>query len=105
VSAGKVEKQINQVVDLLSRIEADKYFEELHKPFWKKYGKPKMISGKPNERGSIPVTIKYPKETPQNRARIGREALRLGKEEHRLRARDLEKALGLMLKNIWSWWD
>lgn len=36
----QVAKEIQTVVDLFKRIEADPYFEELHRPFWKKYGKP-----------------------------------------------------------------
>ena len=103
--APRIGKEIQRVVDLLERIEADQYFEELHKPFWKKYGRPKMISGKPDSRGLIPVTIQYPKETKASRTAINRESLRLAKMEQKLRSRDLELAFNLMLKNIWGWWD
>lgn len=104
-AAPRVGKEIQQVVDLLERIEDNKYFEELHKPFWKKYGKPKMKFGKPDDRGSRNVTVTYPKETAANRTQIHRESLRISKMEHKLRARDLERAFKLMQKHIWGWWD
>ncbi|MGK5089925.1 hypothetical protein WDW86_20430 [Bdellovibrionota bacterium FG-2] len=103
--APKVGKEIREVVNLLKRIEDDRYFEELHRPFFKKYGKPKMISGKPDARSLIPMIIKYPKETPRNRKQRIRESLQLSKEEDHLRRQDLKKAFRLMEKNIWNWWD
>lgn len=105
VNSERYARQIQKVVDLLLRIEAEPYFEELHKPFWKKYGKPRMIYGKADERGSVPVTVRYAKETARNRKQIGRELKRLSALEHRMRARDLHKAFQLMEKYIWYWWD
>ena len=103
--APKVGREIREVVDLLKRVEEDRYFEELHRPFWKKYGKPTMISGKDDGRGLAPVTIKYPKETPRNRKQRIRESIRIDREERRLREEDLKKAFRLMEKNLWNWWD
>lgn len=103
--AAKVGREIQAVVTLLKRVEEDRYFEELHKPFFKKYGNPRMITGKPDGRGTVPVTVRYYKETPRNRKQRIRESLRLAKKEEQMRREDLKKALRLIEKNIWNWWD
>lgn len=104
--AKKVGREIDEVAKLLKRVEEDRYFEELRRPFFKKYGHPKMISGKPIKGGrAVPVTIAYSKETSRNRNQITKESLRLSKLEDQLRRQDLKRAFDLMLKHIWGWWD
>ncbi|HLD99946.1 MAG TPA: hypothetical protein VJB59_06790 [Bdellovibrionota bacterium] len=104
--AKKVGKEIDEVVRLLKRIEDDPYFKEIRKPFYKKYGYPKMVFGKRIKgRNSVEATVVYPRENPRNREQIARESLRLSKLEDELRRKDLKRAFDLMLKNIWGWWD
>lgn len=103
--ATKVGKEIQAVVDLLKRIEEDKYFEELHKPFLKKYGNPKLVLEKCKNGTNSSITFKYSKETLKNRSQRMKEQNRLAKLEHQLRKKDLEQAFKLMSNNIFGWWD
>lgn len=77
----------------------------MHKPFWKKYGKPKMILEKCENSTNYSVTFKYPKETLKNKSNRMKEQIRLAKLEDQLRKKDLEQAFKLMSKNIFGWWN
>lgn len=106
MSDQKVGKQIKQVEDLFERVCKDEYYAEISKDFHRKYGKLKMISGKAEPGAkSVPVTFKYSKETPENSKRIRKEFRQLIRKENQMRLNDLRKALNLMHKNIWGWWD
>jgi hypothetical protein len=106
MDAKKCAKEIKAVVDLLLRIENDVYHDELFRPFYKKYGRPRFIRQKGSDKnGSVGFLIKYAKETDRNRSAIRRESHRIMMKIDTLRQRDLNKALFLISKNIWKWWD
>ncbi len=98
-------KQIQRVIGILKRIEANPYFMELHRPFWKKYGKLKMPSKKIPNSNLYQVSFRYPKETPKNAKEIERESARLMNEEKRLRRVDMWSAFRSMSLHMWDWWE
>jgi hypothetical protein len=105
VDAPKIGKQFQAVVDLLKRIEADPYHDEVYGPFYKKWGKSKLVFGPKTDRNMRPVTIQYANETPANRPQLEQEFVALMGQDHKLRERDLRQAFRLMQKHIWGWWD
>lgn len=106
VEAPKVAKQIREVEVLLTRVEQDRYYDEISKDFRKKYGQIRIITSKkvPGAR-SAPVEFKYTRETSANAKQIRKESLRLCRQAELMQRRDLKRAFELMFKNIWGWWD
>lgn len=105
-SAKRIGKEIKRVEDLLSRVMDDHYYDEISKEFRKKYGRSRIVK-LPHEKGakSIPITIRYQRETPKNSKEIHRKVRRLHRKAERMKVRDLRKAFDLMNRNIWRWWD
>ena len=106
VSASKIGRQIAKVEELLARVLADQYFEEIGGPFQSKYGRLRMVTGRARKgERSVPVSFKFTKETKANSDQIRREHRALMHRAERLRRRDLAKAFRLMEEHIWGWWD
>jgi len=106
LEAPRVAKEIREVEILLDRVLKDRYHEEVFKNFDKKYGKPKLISGKPDPKtGHSMVTIHRAKVTPKNEKAFKSEFKKLVRKEDQMRQADLNRAFDLMKKNIWGWWD
>lgn len=105
-TAGKIAKQIHQVEKLLDRVVANRYDDQVFKAFHEKYGHAKMtILTHDKTVKAVPVTYRYPKETPRNSIKIRQEAIKLYKKADKMKVNDLKKAFDLMIKNIWGWWD
>lgn len=102
----KVAKQILTVEQLFERILENDYLEEIGKDFFKKNGRPKWIfeKAKPGQK-LISSTSRFPRETPRNSVRLHREYLSLVRRSYRMQCSDMNRALALMAKNIWNWWD
>lgn len=105
VDAKVIGKEIQEVTQLLERVEQDKYLDALIRPIDNKYGRAKMISGKPDENGSSSVTFKYKNDTPAKEKARTKAMLKAYADSDKARQNDLEKAFSLMAKNIWKWWD
>ena len=105
VDAKLVGKEIQEVIKLLERVEKDKYFQELMKPINKKYGKPKMVFGKADKKGTSSLTFKYKNDTPAKEKVRNKASRKAFEDADKARQGDLEKAFALMAKNIWKWWD
>lgn len=88
----KTVREINEVVSLLKRLEAEPYHEEVLRPFFKRYGRPRMISGRPNKRALSPIEIRYSKESSENRKQLLLDLRKLGGKEKQLRLLDLRRA-------------
>jgi hypothetical protein len=102
----EIRAQIKEVERLLGRFLKDRYSTEVSKDFHKRYGRLKMIPlHKQKTNNSIPVVIRFQKETPQNSKSIHREWGLLQRKADRMRQRDLSLAFDLMKKNIQNWWD
>jgi hypothetical protein len=102
----KVAREIREVELLLGRVDNDRYFEEISKDFYKKYGKLKTIRKKSDfGKNLTQLTFKFAKETPQNSKRIHAQHTRLWVKAGKMQQDDLKKAFELMHKNIWNWWD
>lgn len=97
-------KQIQEVIDLLLRLENDVYFEEAYAPIWKKYGHSRIVRGK-ESKNSVAVKVLYEKETPRNSKYIRKAVLKAAAKENDSRLADLKKVLDLIYKNLFFWWD
>jgi len=106
VAARRVAREIREVEQLLQRVIDDRYYNEIAKPFHRKYGRPKMVFGERDPRTKArAVTFTYARETPRTRAGIHHEAHRLHKQAEKMQRDDLNRAFALMQERIWSWWD
>lgn len=97
-------KQMQEVIDLLLRLENDVYFEEAYSPIWKKYGHSRLVRGE-EYKNSVAVKVLYEKETPRNSKYIRKAVLKAAVQESDSRLADLKKALNLIYKNLFFWWD
>jgi hypothetical protein len=105
MDAKLVGKEIQEVIKLLERVEQDKYQQEFMKPIDKKYGRSKMVFGKPDENGSSSLSFKYKNDTPAKEKARTLASRKAYAAADQARKSDLEKAFALMAKNIWKWWD
>lgn len=106
VGARRVGREIREVERLLERVTADRYYEQIARPFHRKYGRLKMVFGERDPRTKTrAVTFTYARETPRTRERIHREADRLHRQAEKMQRDDLKRAFAFMQERIWGWWD
>lgn len=99
--APEVAQQIEQVVGLLKRVEADDYMDEISREHKKKYGTLKMIAGKGDGR-SVPIKMVFRK---LDNKRAHDEHSRLYQLADQMRRDDLATAMMLMAEHLLGWWD
>lgn len=105
VRSDDVGKEINEVVVLLKKVVEDDYEAEFFKDYYKKYGKPKMVSkpveGKEGKLFQIEFLYKGKPATEAMR----KEMRKLYKQAGAAKVADLHRAFKLMEDRIWGWWD
>ena len=104
--AKKIGQEIREVEILLNNIMADKYFDQISKDFYKKYGRHKfIIKKKDSKTGLSQISTIFSKETPKTREIIHEQYFFLNQIAFQMKEDDLDKAFKLMAKNIQNWWD
>lgn len=102
VDAPITAEQINEVIELIEKVEADNYEETIDPHFndWIYEGRPISVEEK-DEDGNVRHLFNSPKwnEEEQTRRR------EVYKEAEKQTQADLDKAYGLIAKNIRNWWD
>lgn len=104
--ARRIGRHIRQVENLLERVIEDKYYDRISQGLRKKYGRLRMIYGKPplRQNGNF-VTFRYDRETPQNRHKIAKATAHFMRRAEQMRRNDLRRAFRLMEQHIWNWWN
>lgn len=105
----KISKQIKKVEELLTKVENDRYYDNGIKKLEEKYGK----RGLRSKSKKIPGTTHYQMTFSSNwdnlptkkRASVNKSLKALNQRADRQRQADLDKALSIISKNLFSWWD
>ncbi len=100
--APEVANEIQEVIEILERLEKDEYEETIDPKFYDWFSQDReMFVEKVDINGETYSTVNFPEfteEQEKHRDYVWQEA-------ERRRTEDLEKAYGLIAKNIRKWWD
>lgn len=98
---------IKTCILLLDRIMNDEYHENAFKPYYNKWGEPKMIwTDLKDEPGYTELNFEYPNVKTDEEDKIRqKEYKRYSKLEQNLRQQDITMLFSLMKKHIQGWWD
>jgi len=105
----KTAKSIQEVTRLLDKILNYDYHEDVFKDHYKKYGHPKMVTGKPNKNDKGKVTS-YPMDFIYKNGKPATEEMHeesriLYKQENDLIQADIDAAFIMIGKRLREWWD
>ena len=101
----EIADQILQVEALLWKVREFDYLTSVCKDFHKKYGKPIFSNVPvPGSKHLKRLTCKYTKAGKETKE-INDELSNLHKLADKMKRGDLKKALNIISKRIWDWWD
>lgn len=105
LSAPKKAKELRKVSELFEKVIEFDYEDKYHKEMDAKYGKLKIRTKKIKGSDLTQWLGSRAKETPENTKQISKETIAGLRKADRDRQRDLDKALKLISKNLFGWWD
>ena len=99
--------KIKKCVLLLDRLIKDEYHENVHKEYYKKWGRPKMSFKDSKEHpGYSVMDLKYPNVKTIEDDKLQKKQFKMNMDrEQQMREQDIELLFTLMRKHIQTWWD
>ena len=103
--AEKIAAQMKEAIDILQKVIDDNYHEEVFKDFYTEHGHPDMVPVEEERtEKSVPVKFIY-KNGKEATQEMRKEQRKLYKLSYKMQYEDLKKAMAVVTKNIFSWWE